>query len=61
MEKITRKTHRGVPHVAATIEEDLDQREMGPFKPHVKGLADIAADVSDHSPCFMENYTIYQK
>jgi hypothetical protein len=40
-----RRTQGGIPHVAAIIEEDLDQRDMGLEKPHVKGLADIAASV----------------
>ena len=38
-----RRMQGGIPHVAAIIEEDLEDRDMGLFKPHIKGLADIAA------------------
>ncbi|GAB4187750.1 MAG: hypothetical protein Tsb0015_06840 [Simkaniaceae bacterium] len=40
-----RRTEGGIPHVAAIIEEDLEQRDMGLEKPHIKGLADIAASI----------------
>lgn len=33
-----RRTQGGIPHVTAIIEEDLDQRDMGLFKSHVKDL-----------------------
>lgn len=40
-----RRTQGGIPHVAAIIEEDLEERDMGLEKPHIKGLADIAASI----------------
>lgn len=40
-----RRTQGGIPHVAAIIEEDLEQRDMWLEKPHIKGLADIAASI----------------
>lgn len=35
----------GVAHVASVIEEDLEDRETGLQKPHIKGLADLCASV----------------
>lgn len=40
-----RRTQGGIPHMAAIIEEDLEQRDMGLEKPHIKGLSDIAASI----------------
>ena len=40
-----RKTNGGIPHVAAIIEEDLHDRDLGLEKPHRIGLADLAASV----------------
>ena len=40
-----RKTTGGIPHVAAMIEEDLKERDMGLDKPHIQALADIAASI----------------
>lgn len=40
-----RKTTGGIPHIAAIIEEDLEDRDMGLEKPHIKALADIAASI----------------
>ena len=33
----------GVAHVACVIEDDLEERETGLHKAHVRGLADLAA------------------
>ena len=38
-----RYTTGGVAHTAAVIEDDLQDRDTGLHKPHVKGLADLAA------------------
>lgn len=40
-----RRTSGGIPHVAAIIEEDLEDRDMGLEKSHIKGLADLAASI----------------
>jgi len=40
-----RKTKGGIPHIAAIIEEDLKDRDMGLEKPHIKGLSDIASSI----------------
>lgn len=40
-----RKDHGGVAHLARTIGEDLAERETGLHKPHIAGLADLAASV----------------
>ncbi len=40
-----RTTYGGIPHVAAVIEEDLQDRDTGLSKPHRVGLADLAASV----------------
>jgi len=40
-----RKKYGGIPHVAAVIEEDLQDRDIGLSKPLRIGLADIAASV----------------
>jgi Transposase DDE domain len=40
-----RYTTGGIAHMAAVIEEDLLDRETGLYKPHVKGLADLAASM----------------
>jgi hypothetical protein len=38
-----RHTRGGIAHMAAVIEGDLSDRETGLHKPHLKGLADLAA------------------
>ena len=38
-----RYTTGGVAHMAAVIEDDLQDRDTGLHKPHVKGLADLSA------------------
>jgi len=40
-----RKTKGGVPHVAAVIEEDLEDRDTGLSKPQRIGLADLTASL----------------
>lgn len=40
-----RTTYGGIPHVAAVIEEDLQDRDTGLSKPHRIGLADLTASV----------------
>lgn len=40
-----RKTKGGVPHVAAVIEEDLEDRDTGLSKPQRNGLADLTASL----------------
>lgn len=40
-----RTTYGGVAHVAAVIEEDLQDRDTGLSKPHRIGLADLAASI----------------
>lgn len=40
-----RYTTGGIAHMAAVIEQDLLDREMGLHKPHIKGLADLAASL----------------
>ena len=40
-----RKTMGGVPHVAAVIEEDLEDRDTGLSKPQRIGLADLTASL----------------
>jgi hypothetical protein len=35
----------GVAHVASVIEKDLEGRETGLYKPHIKSLADLCATV----------------
>jgi Transposase DDE domain len=40
-----RYTSGGIAHMAAVIEDDLSGRETGLYKPHIKGLADIAASM----------------
>ena len=33
----------GVAHIAATIEDDLNSRDLGLFKGHIEGIADLCA------------------
>jgi Transposase DDE domain len=40
-----RYTTGGIAHMAAVIEEDLLDRDTGLHKPHIKGLADLAASM----------------
>lgn len=40
-----RYTTGGIAHMASVIEDDLVDRETGLHKPHIKGLADLAASV----------------
>jgi hypothetical protein len=40
-----RNTTGGIAHMAAVIEQDLLDRDTGLHKPHVKGLADLAASL----------------
>ena len=40
-----RYTTGGVAHMAAVIEDDLQDRDTGLHKPHVKGLADLSASM----------------
>ena len=35
----------GVAHVASVIEKDLEGRETGLYKPHIRGLGDLCATV----------------
>src|SRR5271154_1546001 len=40
-----RYTTGGIAHMAAVIEDDLVDRDTGLQKPHIKGLADLAASM----------------
>lgn len=40
-----RYTKGGIAHMAAVIEDDLEDRETGLHKPHIKGLADLTASM----------------
>src|SRR3982751_4890315 len=40
-----RSTTGGIAHMAAVIEQDLLDRDTGLLKPHIKGLADLAASM----------------
>src|SRR3954447_13993435 len=40
-----RYTTRGIAHMAVVIEQDLLDRDTGLHKPHIKGLADLAASL----------------
>lgn len=40
-----RYTKGGIAHTAAVIEDDLEGRETGLHKPHIKGLADLTASM----------------
>ena len=40
-----RYTKGGIAHMAAVIEDDLEGRETGLHKPHIKGLADLTASM----------------
>lgn len=46
-----RKAKGRVPHVAAIIEEDLENRNMGLEKLHIKNLADIAVSILAVQEC----------
>ena len=50
-ERVMRKAKGRVPHVAAIIEEDLENRNMGLEKLHIKNLADIAVSILAVQEC----------